>query len=375
MKTHTTPAKLLNSYYEELAFDLADGDAGRFLSGWQCENPYASDFLEAVRDRCRYVDYRKYQYFDDDEELATSIRKLHRTLDGVSPGRVLCASGSTVLLYAFVTYLKRLGVTCVHYVPPLYHTLRIALETYGMNAVAVSNEQPFEEAFSLRLPQEKSCVLFVTDPIWFTGTMVPAERIREIARWQKQTSSIVFVDGSFQYLAWDGPRPESTASLSPRLTFRLLSPSKQLAVHGYRFSYLLLPASHERGMAWTYSNVAGPASAESMSFAREAIDEIASGRIPRQLTQLVGRRHRHLRSRGVIESQLTPECGYFVFERVNVPLPAGYAVMNSKYFELEGFDNYMKINLLSPSMNLLHESKMDGRRIIKMAETHRPSRS
>ena len=346
----------LNAYYEELAFDLNDGDQGHFLSGWQCENQCASDLLASVKERSNHIDYRKYQYFDEDEELTERIRIIHTSFDGVRPQGVLCAAGSTSLLYSFVTYLKRLGVNKIYYVPPIYFTLHIAYELYGIRSIPVSKQQPFEEEFLLGLPDENSCVLFLTDPIWYTGTKYSDEAMSEIAAWQKRTSSIVFVDGSLQYLPWSGVLRENTATLDPEYTFRLLCPSKQLSVHGYRFSYLLLPASHERGMAWTYANIAGPAPADSIIFAHEAMTAIADRKLPDRLMQVVSKRHKHFRTHNIIESEISPECGYFVFEKIKVPLPDGYSVINGRYFDLKNYSGYTKINLLSPSINILGSS-------------------
>jgi histidinol-phosphate/aromatic aminotransferase/cobyric acid decarboxylase-like protein len=350
----------LNSYYEELAFDLNDGDSGNFLSGWQCENPYASDLLTRVKERSNHIDYRKYRYFDEDEKLPEKILSIHTSFDGVCPQKVLCATGSTSLLYAFVTYLKRRGVKTIYYVPPIYFTLHIAFELYQIQTISISEKQPFEKDFSLKLPEEDSCVLFLTDPIWYTGTKYSDETMREIAEWQKRNSSLVFVDGSLQYLHWNGVIGENTAMLDPAYTFRLVCPSKQLAIHGYRFSYILLPASHERGMAWTYANVAGPAPADSIIFAYEAMTAILDRNLPDKLMQAVFKRHRYLRIHNVIESEITPECGYFVFEKTKVSLPDGYSVMDGKYFGLRDYPGYIKINLLSPSINKLFNANLDS---------------
>lgn len=343
----------LNAYYEKLAFDLSDGDSGQFLSGWQCDNLYASDFLSAVKERSKHIDYRKYQYFDEDVELSEKICSVHTSFDDVHPQAVLCANGSTSLLYSFVTYLKKLGVNKVYYISPIYFTLHVAFELYGIKAISVSDKQSFEKDFLFDLPEEHSSVLFLTDPIWYTGTKYSSQAINEIANWQKRTSSLVFVDGSLQYLPWDGVLNENTAMLDPAFTFRLVCPSKQLSVHGYRFSYMLLPVTHQRGMAWTYANIAGPASADSIVFAHEAITAMKNRKLPEALMQVVISRHAYLRKHKIIESEICPECGYFVFEKINVALPDGYSVMDGKYFDLKSYPNYMKINLLSPSINLL----------------------
>jgi aspartate/methionine/tyrosine aminotransferase len=345
--------KNLNAIYEELAFELNDGEQGHFLSGWQCENPCVSDLLSAIKERSNHIDYRKYKYFDEDDELSNSIRNIHTTLDGVRPQGILCASGSTLLLYSFVTYLKRIGINRVHYIPPIYFTLHIAFELYGICATPVSARQPFEKDFSIELPEESGCVLFLADPIWYTGTQYSADIIEEIVAWQNRNLSLVFVDGSMQYLPWNGVVRENTARLDPSLTFRLVCPSKQLAVHGFRFSYLLLPSSHERSMSWTYANIAGSAAADSIAFAHEAMAAVSDRGVPDKLMKIVSKRHNYLRANNIIESDIFPVCGYFVFEKIKVALPEGYSMVNGKYFALSNYPGYTKINLLSPSLKIL----------------------
>jgi aspartate/methionine/tyrosine aminotransferase len=346
-------AKKQNTLYEELAFELDDGDQGHFLSGWQCDNPCVSEFLSAIKERANHIDYRKYRYFDEDDELSSTIRKIHASFDGVCPQGVLCASGSTLLLYSFVTYLKRIGISRVHYIPPIYFTLHMAFELYGINASPVSAQQPFEKGFSMTLPEEAGSVIFLTDPIWYTGTQYSSDIIEEIVAWQKRNSSLVFVDGSLQYLPWNGIVHENTAKLDPSYTFRLVCPSKQLAVHGYRFSYLLLPSSHERSMAWTYANIAGSAAADSIAFAHEAVAAVLDRSIPDNLIKIATNRHKYLRKSGIIESDICPVCGYFVFEKINVALPEGYVMLDGKYFSLSNYLGHTKINLLSPSLKIL----------------------
>ena len=344
--------KKLNALYEDLAFELDDGDQGHFLSGWQCENPCVSDLLAAIKDRSNLIDYRKYKYFDEDDELSKKIRNLHTSFDGVSPQGILCASGSTSLLYSFVTYLKRIGISKVYYIPPIYFTLHIAFELYGICATPVSAQQPFENSFSVDLPKENGSVLILTDPIWYTGTQYQSEIIEEIAAWQKKTSSLVFVDGSLQYLPWNGIVRENTARLDPSYTFRLVCPSKQLSVHGFRFSYLLLPSTHERSMSWTYANIAGPAAADSIAFAHEAMAAISNRNVPDKLMKIVSKRHKYLRANSIIESEISPNCGYFVFEKIKAAMPEGYVMVDGKFFALSNYPGYTKINLLSPSLKI-----------------------
>jgi histidinol-phosphate/aromatic aminotransferase/cobyric acid decarboxylase-like protein len=343
----------LNQYYESLAFDLDDGDKGHFLSGWQCDNPFASAFLDRVAERASAIDHRKYVYFDDDEELVALIRAFHARVDRREPEAVLCGAGTTPLLFALVTYLHARGITRVHFVPPLYFTLHRAFALYGIEAVPVSWTHPFEEAFELALPNENASALFLTDPVWYAGKALTAEAVQAIAAWQERTGSLVIVDGSLQYLQWAGSAAELTAHLDPSRTFRLVCPSKQLCVHGYRFSYVLLPNALERSVGWTYSNIAGPVGADSVSFAREAVAAIEAEDLARKLVNLAADRHRALRDARVIGARVTPDAGYFVFEKINIELPPNYKVVDGRYFNQKNLPDHVKINLLSPSIDLL----------------------
>jgi histidinol-phosphate/aromatic aminotransferase/cobyric acid decarboxylase-like protein len=339
--------------YEELAFDLNDGDNGNFLSGWQCENPFVEKLLADVRDRSNHIDHRKYVYFDDDDDLAEMIRAFHTTIDRQTPEAILCGSGSTALLFAVVTHLHASGLKRIYYVPPLYFTLHRAFGWFGIEAQPVSALQPFEAGFELELPTDSNSVLFLADPVWYAGKAVPHDAVEAIAEWQRRTGSIVVVDGSLQYLGWSDTAGEATARLDPSRTLRLICPSKQLCVHGYRFSYLLLPSASERSVAWTYSNIAGPAGADSLAFAHEAMAALATNDISKKLVGVAMDRHRRLRAGNIIASDVSPDAGYFVFERITVPLPVGYKLVDGRFFDQPNYPDRAKINLLSPSMDLL----------------------
>lgn len=343
----------LNSYYEGLAFDLDDGDKGNFLSGWQCENPFNAQLFSAVRERSKAIDYGKYTYFDDDAELPNLIKDLHARVDAVRPEHVFCGSGSTSLLFGFASFLKKRGVKQVYFVPPMYFTLHLAFDRFEIRTIAVSDRQPFEQGFEMQLPEDAQSVLMVLDPIWYTGTPISSDVMMQIIEWQQRTNSFVFVDGSLQYLPWNTSTKEHSARLDPRLTFRLICPSKQLSAHGYRFSYVLVPASVKQEFAWVYTNIFGPVNADSIAFAHEAILAIANGTISNRSMALVSERHQALRSGGVIQSSLRPSCGYFVFERLNVELPERYITVDGRYFDQPRYNDCIKINLLSPSINLL----------------------
>ena len=96
MSNPTPPreAGSINEHYRKLAFELDDGDKGNFLSGWQCENPFATPLLKAVRGRCDAVDYCRYTYFDADERLAEAVLAFHERVDGVRPQAALNGAGA-----------------------------------------------------------------------------------------------------------------------------------------------------------------------------------------------------------------------------------------------------------------------------------------
>lgn len=340
--------------YERLAFDLGDGGKGAFISGWQCENPFAADLLAEARDRSLSYDHTRYVYFDDEPELVRQVQSLHRTRDGHCGSAVFCGPGSSSLLSGFASLLRRIGVHRVYYLPPLYFTLQLALARFSIEAVPVAEHQAFEADFRLKLPNEHSAVLIVTDPVWYAGAPMQPEVWDSIVEWQKAYESVIFVDGSLQYMPWPGaPRNEPSARLDPAKTFRLICPSKQLAVHGYRFAYVLCPPALERDYAWVCTNIYGPVNVDSIAFAYAAVTAMRAGSITFQLMERASRRHAALRRGGLLRSEYAPSCGYFVFEEITAPLPVGYLQVDQRYFDLVGHGGKAKVNLLSPELHLL----------------------
>jgi aspartate/methionine/tyrosine aminotransferase len=347
------PQGSVNEHYRALAFELDDGDKGNFLSGWQCDNPFVGPLLEAVRRRCAKIDYCKYTYFDADEALSEAVLDFHARVDRARPIAALSGAGASPLIFSFITYLAKLKVKQVYYVPPVYHTIPVALDRYNISMVPVSEKQPYEDGFSLNLPSSKNSMLFMTDPVWYAGAAVSDLAFERIAQWQRDTSSVIFVDGSMQYLPWSGALDELTCQLDQNFTFRLVSPSKQLAIHGYRFAYLLMPENAHPDLAWIYANICGPASAESIEFAHEAMIAISEQRIPQSLINLAASRYKHLAERGIIEADPQPDRGFSVFAKVKSRLPTDYPVLDGRFFDQASYPSRIKVNLLSPSINLL----------------------
>ena len=274
------------------------------------------------------------------------------------PQSVLCGCGTTSLLSTFAAYLQSIGVTTVYFIPPLYITLQTGLERFGIQSIPVSEKQPYEAGFAMELPSEKNCVLLLTDPVWYAGMAITKQAVSDISDWQKTTQSLVFVDGSLQYMPWSGPRFEESSTLDPNLTIRLVCPSKQLGIHGYRFSYLLVPSLRLRGLAWTYTNIFGPAPVDSVAFGHEAILAIKNGDIPAKLMWMASCRYNHMITGGDIETSLLPHCGYFVFAKIVRPLPADYLKVDGSYFAQDAYPDNIKLNLLSPSIKLISSAYM-----------------
>src|ERR1035437_1408296 len=135
----------INEQYEKLAFEQEIRESGNILSGWQCENPFVDELQKAVKNRSSKMDYKRYMYFDEDEKLLNKIKTLHKNLDGVRPSCVICGSGSTSLIFAFITHLKNLDVKKVFYISPIYFTMLPALQRYGIQSERVSQYHPYEK--------------------------------------------------------------------------------------------------------------------------------------------------------------------------------------------------------------------------------------
>lgn len=349
---HEKKARDLNAIYESLDVDHGDGDGGRFLFGWQTENPFAQKVIDATELFRSKINYSQYSYVDQDKDLNKKIVDTHARLDGYAPDAVFCVAGSTAALFAFTAYLAKTNVRRVYYLPPLYFTQHVALSMFGIDAIPVSELHAIEPDYSFALPSQTS-VLLLADPVWYAGMSVTSSIIGEISAWQLRTNSLVFVDGSFQYMHWSKRVAEATATLNPQHTVRLISPTKSLAIHGYRFAYFLLPAAVEPKLAWTYNHIYGSCSADTIAFGHAAVEAVNVRTVTNKLTDFISNRHRALREHGVIDSPLTPHCGYFAFENVRVPLPENYFRLEGKYFDQPRYPGHAKVNLLSPSIKLI----------------------
>jgi aspartate/methionine/tyrosine aminotransferase len=329
-----------------------DGDGGDFISGWQVENPWARSLKNKVAAEMRRLPAERYVYLDQDEGLASGLRQFHRAADGVEPEALFVGAGASSLLVTAAAYLSRMGVSEVFYLPPLYFSMHAALKIFGIRARPIRARHAFEKARPPRWPTSKA-VLLLCDPLWYAGVPVAQETMSELATWQEATGSLILVDGSFQYMRWDGALDEPSARLAGP-TIRILCPTKALGLHGFRCAYALMPAALHGAFGELYGYLYASASLGDLALARVAIGELDRRTVMRGLMKIAAARHRSLRDAGVISAEWDPEAGYFTFEKVNAPGPLPL-LMDGTYFEQRRFPGYYRINLLSPQLHRLHE--------------------
>lgn len=354
MSAKVTPDELslLLQRHAELEAKYGDGDGGRFLSGWQCENPWTETIRQSVESNSRKIDAAQYLTFEEERISNEEIKRFHFLRDGIVPERVLCGAGASSIIFTFCAWLRSHNISEVYYIPPLYFSFHFALRLFNIRARAVSGRQAFEPNFSINLPSETTVMLFA-DPIWYVGVPLSDELLTSVVRWQQETKSLIFVDGSFQYAKWYDELDESTSRLDSARTVRLICPTKALASHGYRFAYALLPEAMYADCVHIYASIYGSASMDSVAFGRALpgmmLDRIITG----SLMQIVSERHCLLRAQRKISAPWQPSAGYFVFEKIMAPLPPGIPLMDGSFFEQKRYPEHRRLNLLSPSMHLL----------------------
>lgn len=320
-----------------------------FISDWSCENPFVEELLgpELSDLASRRVSSASYIYFDEEQSVLEAICNFHLNKErfNISPANVAAGPGSSSFLTAFSLWLRQCGYTEIYYLPPLYHTLHFMLESVDINATPVSTSHSFEDNFTMRLPPQHT-VLLMCDPVWYAGKSVHQKHIEIIADWQQATRSLVFVDGSFQYMKWDGNRSESTSLLDPELTFRLVCPAKALAIPQFRFAYLLHPRETHHDLLFLYESIVGGASTSDLIFARRALQILEGELTSHIMTDFFKNTYKELVGRKLIKTTIEPDCSYFVFA-APVARPAGLIAMDGSYFELKGYSGYCRINLMT----------------------------
>lgn len=333
--------------------DVIRDPKGRiFVSEWNCLNPFSSEYLQNITNM-HIPPHREaeYVYFKDDYYLSSLISKFH-VLSGerlVQHEEIMVGAGSTPLIASFCLWMKKHDLKDFLYLPPLYYTFYYFSELFGIHPRPISSKQAFEDTVSIRLPNKRS-VLVICDPIWYVGAKLRNDLIEEISEWQAKTGSTIFVDGSFQYTAWDLSHAERTNIFDPDLTFRLVCPTKALAIHGYRFSYLLLPRTEKPTFIYLHDNLTGATPLRNLIFAQQAMMTMTSDQSNNKIISHVASLFQKLKSTGSIEPIVTPDCGYFIFAKPTRPT-VNHIAMGQTYFDLSGYPDFIRINLLAPNLH------------------------
>ncbi|MBZ4318951.1 aminotransferase class I/II-fold pyridoxal phosphate-dependent enzyme [Streptomyces huiliensis] len=338
-------------WHELIEAERRQPGARVFVSDYNGGHPFVEEFLGELADTApgRLADITRYSGLDEDVRLRTKIAAMHQRYDGVdcAPRNVLPGGGSSSLLGTFATWLLLTGRRRIHYVPPVYYKLAYLFRRMGIEPVPVARGHAYQPDFDLRLPDERT-VLVLTDPVWYAGRRVPSAVLKAIGDWQEETGSLVFVDGTFQYLRWDGERGEESAARLPGdLTLRMVCPTKYLSIHGYRCAHLLVPGHLREELAELHMNLHGDVAVSDRLFAHRAAD-LMLGEGNGALIRHVRDRHEALAGSGALSARMPAETGFFLFARPRVP-HRWFLAMDGKYFELDGHPGYVRINLLNRS--------------------------
>jgi aspartate/methionine/tyrosine aminotransferase len=338
-----------------------------FVSDWNGEHPYLARFLGDFADRriASLGALNRYSHLEEDPALAAEVLQLHAqrygepALDEIA---ALPGTGSASFLATLLFRARQLGFDRLCYLPPVYNSAAHLIAQMGFAVHKAAPDVDFAPGVTLDLPDAK-CVLWLTDPVWFAGRRVRQSTIETIAAWQRRTGSLVLVDGTFQYLQWEAGRTEWSTALDPRLTYRLVCPTKALAIHGFRFAYLLVPAEHIGTVTHLHSCLHGAAGVADRAFAHRALAALASPEGNAPLLGYAQRRLEALCAADALREWVEPECGYFVFARPTAP-PDTMHGMGPECFEVRGRHGYVRINLLSDrAFAHLTRSAQDARTI------------
>jgi len=333
---------LLNKH-RQLDYAVRNNKGQAFLSGWNSVHPFQKEYSKIDANSS---DKLKYQFYKDSSELKELIVQFHQETDRIdlNINSVLPGDGSTPLIAAFCSLLFSEKIKEVFYIPPMYYMFYHHLKFFGIKTRPVSRKHLFEESAQLNLPDKKTILIF-SDPIWYAGKSVNQSFIDEIAKWQRKTESIVFVDGTFQYIQWNGSYEEKSSQLSQELTYRLICPTKYLAVHGHRFSYCLVPADKYEPFLYSYDNLIGPTSTYNLSFAHSALRIMLRPNRNKELIDHIMKTYLQITEVGAIKTTIIPDSSFFVFGQINSSLK-NLLLMDQGYFDQKRFPDYYRVNLL-----------------------------
>jgi aspartate/methionine/tyrosine aminotransferase len=357
----TVDPDVLLARHRELDWLSRDRGPRLFLSDWYCGNPFVDEYLpDELFERPDDPRLANYYFPNDSHELHDLIVRFHAQRDGVrrDHDEVFVGAGTSALLTAQIHMLLASGVKQVHYVRPLYYSLYYLARLLGLTLVPVNEGALNDPGRPLRLPRERS-VLLVCDPIWFMGRAVDADYLAEIGDWQQRTGSTVLVDGAFQYMQWRGPlQAERTASFDPALTWRTLCPTKSLALHGLRFSYVLCPPGRREDLRYAYSNAMGSSSVTSAALARRTMEVLLSPESNGKLLAHIREQYEDLRTAGIFDDPAGADRTYFIFAKPNLDSEQVIG-MHEEFFDVSGYPGHMRLNVLAPDVSSLLDHQDD----------------
>ncbi|OLZ46570.1 hypothetical protein BS329_30580 [Amycolatopsis coloradensis] len=321
-----------------------------FVSDWNGDHPFTQIFLGefAQVSISSLGRLGAYSHMDEDPDLAAAIADLHVHRYGehsVTAHRCVPGAGATSFLTTLLMYQFLDGVRELAYLPPVYYNAGWWIRKLGFTVRRVASDVDFAEDVRLSLPSGR-CLLWLTDPVWFAGVPVRRETVNAIAAWQHRTGSTVIVDGTFQYMGWDGASTEATEQLDPDLTYRLVCPTKTLALHGFRFAYTLVPEQHASAFSELHGRLHGAAGLADRRFAHRAIAALSTddGALP--LMNFAHTRYLRLCASDAVPNAIEPFSGYFLFGRPAVPANR-FAGMDIACFGGTGHPGFVRINLLN----------------------------
>jgi aspartate/methionine/tyrosine aminotransferase len=344
------PIDQLLEKHEQLIDDLTRS-TGPFISDWNGTHPFAQEYIGDALSRPR-TEFGRYHFYNEDPDLSSAIARFHRKNESMDlrSTQILAGEGSSTFLAAYSLLLRQVDVPELYYVPPLYYTLHYFLRLLGIRARPISKSHLFDSRALANLPHKKT-ILVLSDPIWYAGRRVDAQSIAELAEWQTRTRSTIFVDGSFQFMQWDGVRHERTSLLDPDLTFRLICPTKSLGLPMFRFSYLLHPPAARRRLVFLYESLTGATSSPNLRIAHRVMEVLNSDDNNASFSHHLSQTYKRLIRDKLVMTDVEPDCSYFIFAK---PMRQhAYVTMDGSYFEQSGYPGYVRINLMSAAKRLI----------------------
>lgn len=296
----------------------------------------------------------EYAFPDTNTKLNSAIESFH-IKEGLPKGSfvVFISEGSTPMIAAMILFAKQLGLKKIFSIWPAYFTVHKMCDVIGMDLVPCNNDLACFEQTKLCLPNQKSFLL-VTDPIWSIGRNYSETVYKQLARWQKRTGSIIFIDGSFSYMRWYHPvGREPAVMLEPELTLRLVCPTKALCVHGLRFSYLLCPKAFSKEVARVSIANTGSSCYFGYLQRERLFQEMTKKRI-NPIGFFCAQRFEILK-KAFIKNKIeyiNPDCGFFMYANLDKVLRKKgvrhrYYWLNNKALDIWNpkYKGYAKINL------------------------------